>query len=184
MKWRLFLIAIVFVVGCEQPHSKITYEPSAKQKLANEIRKKVAFQLKAEKDLIPSGSGGQMMDEIKMLALSFDYYKPIDIDKGRKLLIEAVHEFVAAVNADERIRPYLGNYPFESRNIEIRIFLRNPNGSNPALGKLSVLSAIEDILEFDTHDPKTGRLTTLYTETFEEAVRVQRENLKKDKINL
>jgi hypothetical protein len=39
-----------------------------------------------------------MMYEIKMLALSFDYYGPIDMEKGRELLLIAVNEFKDAIN--------------------------------------------------------------------------------------
>ena len=182
MRLLLFLSMAVSIAGCTQKHA---YQPSTKVTLASEIRNKVAIQLQREKELVPSGTGGQMMHQIKMLALSFDYRKPIDINKGRELLIEAVDEFVAAVNADERIRPYLNNYPFEPKNIEIRIFLRSPNGSDVAPGELSVISALDAVLEYDIRDPKTDRLKTVHTETFEEAVlkiNGSKIEIKKDKL--
>lgn len=83
---------------------------------------RVAVQLKKEKDLHPCGSGGGMMDQIGMLALSFNYYKEIDIDTGRDLLMTTGKLLLNSVNEDERIRPYLENYPFLPKNIEIRIF--------------------------------------------------------------
>jgi|SRR3989344_111403 len=170
MNRSLLLIVMICMFGCSENRSSITYELSIKEQLADEILKKVATQVKQEKGLDPCGTGGQMMDQIKMLALSFDYRKPIDIEKGRELLITAVNEFVAAVNADERIRPYLNNYPFEPKNVEIRIFLQNPDGSNVAPGKLSVISALEGVLKYKMDDPETKLFKIVHTETFEEAV--------------
>jgi hypothetical protein len=167
MKLILFLIVIFLAVGCQQ---NIGYELSKDEKLANEITSRVAAKLKKEMGLRPCGTNGQMMNKIKVLGLSFNYYKPISIEEGRELLITAVDEFVKAVNEDERIRPYLNNYPFESKNIDIEIFLHNPNGSDVTAGNLRVISSVGGILEYDIRDPKTNRLTTIYKETYEEAV--------------
>ena len=56
-----------------------------------------------------------------------------------------------------------------TKNIQIRIFLRNPDGSNPISGRLSVISSVDGILEYDIRDPKTDRLKTILEETYEEA---------------
>ena len=164
MRAVLLFLFVFMAVGCQKQ-----YTPSTKEQLANEVTRRVAVQLKKERDLYPIGSGGRMMDQIKMLALSFDYYKDIGIEGGRELLVASVDEFVAAVNGNEQIRPYLGNYPFESKNIEIRIFLRNPDHSNPVPGKLCVLSAIDGVLDYDIRDPTTDRLKAVYKETYDEA---------------
>ncbi len=170
MRFFLIFLAIIFIAGCYNSFSNLTHKPRTKQSLVNEVERKVAFRLKKEKELYTCGTGGQMMDQIKMLALSFDYYKPLNIENGRELLIAAVNELVTHVNANEEIRPYLNNYPFEPKNIEIRIFARNPDGSNVPPGKLSVLSAIRNIFEYDMNDPETIQLKTFYQETYEEAL--------------
>jgi hypothetical protein len=167
MKIVLFLIGIFISVGCQKDTE---YHPSDKQKLANELRARVASKLKKETELRPCGTHGQMMGQIKMLGLSFNYYKPISIEEGRELLITAVDEFIKNVNEDEDIRPHLNNYPFKSKNIDIRIFIHNPNGSDVTAGNLRVITSIDGILEYDIRDPKTNRLTTIYKETYEEAL--------------
>lgn len=162
-------VLIFLIYGCEKK-TNIHYFPSEKQKLVNKIRKDSAVQLKNELGLIPCGAGGQMMDQIKMLALSFDYREPIDIETGRELLIAAVEKFAAEINSNEAIRPYLGNYPFGPKNIEIRIFIKDRNGQEVGPEKICVISALKGVLEYEIHDTKTKRLTTLYEETFEEAL--------------
>ena len=115
-----------------------------------------------------------------MLALSFDYRQPTTIENGRKLLIAAVQEFVQSVNAEEQIRPYLQNYPFEAKNVQISIFLQNPDGSKLSSG-LHVISAYEGILNYNIDDPEGPLFKTLLEETYEEAL--QKLHAQKDLYN-
>ena len=167
MKFLLFLLSFFLMTSCDKHASDIECPKRDKQHSINVIRAKVANELKNTTGLVPCGFGAQAMNEIVMLALSFNYYKHTTVDEGRKLLIRAVDEFVSSVNADEPIRLYLSNYPFKPKNIEITIFLQNPNGSKPPLGELCVISAIEDIFSYEIRSPETNRLETLYEETYE-----------------
>ena len=173
MKLLLYSIAILLAtVGCN--NSPNSYQIRNDEKIANELMKNVAQELNTKLNLYPCGTGGRMMHEIKMLALAFDYYQPITIEEGRNLLITSIDIFVKAVNDDERIRPYLANYPFEPKNVQIRIFLRNPNGSNPGPGEFAVISSIDGILEYDVNDPKNPLFTTIHKESYQEALQAQK----------
>ena len=169
MKPFLCLIALLLLIAsCRKfPH---TYQISNDEKIADEIMKNVALDLKTKLNLYPCGTGGRMMDEIKMLALAFDYYHPITIEQGRDLLVTSIDTFMKAVNDDERIRPYLANYPFEPKNIQIRIFLRNPDGSNPGPGKFAIIKSINGTLEYEIEDPPNPLFTTIHKESYQEAV--------------
>lgn len=164
----LFVICILFV-SCNSSNNR-TYYLSEKERASNKILNEVAIQLRNEWGLIPSGTAGQMMDEIQMLGLSFKYLKPLDIEKGREILIDAVNRFDAAINADEKIRPYLVQFPFEPKNVLIEIYIHGPNYNDVEKGELSVISASDGILKYKIDDPITGRLTTICKETYEEAV--------------
>jgi hypothetical protein len=167
-KTALFLLLILF--GCSKPAQPI---PNEKVKVTNEIRRKVAFELLKTSGLRPFGSGAQMMDQIKMLALSFHYNEPIQIDEARALLIKSVDTFLLAVNADERIRPYLNNYPFGPQNLEVRIFLRGPNGHAVPVGELCVVSSIEGTFKYKISNLERNRHITVLTETYAEAKQKQ-----------
>ncbi len=166
MRMSHFLITSLLCCACEK---ETPYYPSEKEYLSNVISKNVATQLKNELDLQPFGSGGQAMDQIKMLALAFISHKPIDIETGRELLIASVNEFAAEINANEAIRPYLGNYPFGPKNIKIEIFIRNPNGKEVESDKLCIITASEGVLKYLIYSGKYN-LKTVYEETFEEAL--------------
>lgn len=170
MKVLLFLFGFFLFTSCNPSWQK-NYQFTNDEKLADEIIKKVAYELKREKGLIPCGTGGQMMDEIQMLALSFDYNKNISIEEGRQLLLTAIGEFTSAINRDERIRPYLANYPFLPKNVQIRIFLKNPDRSTQP-DRLVVVSAINSVLEYEIDDPNGPLFKTIHKETYEEAHQV------------
>lgn len=167
MKLIFSIILALIFCGCE---NKYTYHPSEKQETVNAIRKKAAIQIERELGLVPCGTGGQMMDQIKMLALAFDCHKPLDVDTGRQLLIAAVEKFVSEVNQNESVRPYLDNYPFEAKNIEIRIFIQRPDGSPFTPNSLVVISAINGVLKYKTDDLNGPLFMTVYSETYEEAL--------------
>ena len=166
----LFLLLMILSTSCELPPvDNSPYLPS-KQSLANDVRARTAFQLKMEKGLTPFGTAGQMMDEIKMLGLSFQYHKEICIEEARKLLLTSGELLVSVINSNELIRPYLNNYPFEVKNVEILIFLFKPNGTQFDLDKLHLVTLVKGELEYFIRSSDTNLLKTIYSETYEEAV--------------
>jgi hypothetical protein len=89
---------------------------------------------------------------------------------ARELLVNVVEEYLSEINADERIRPYLHNYPFTDKNLEIEIVFRNPDGSKVASGKINVASADEGKIFYYVDYPEKHTLKILYEETYEQAI--------------
>ncbi len=168
MKLSVLLLAIL-MMACSQtlpPDLRV----SEKQKLANEVRRKVAKQMKQEANLRPCGTMGQMMNEIEVLGLSFFYFQPVDIAEGRKLAVQAVEAMLKEINQEPRIRPYLVRYPFQPRNVQITIHLRNPDNSEPPQEALQVVRASEGMLRYKIDDSTRNGLITIYKETYQEAL--------------
>jgi hypothetical protein len=165
------LFLIIFALGCSQNKIQYTQTKECKEKIAlcNIIRSRVAAQLKKEKKLSPIGFGGQAMDEVVMLSLSFINYKPLDIKESRELLIYCTDVFVDAVNKEERIHRYLKNYPFTPKNVEVAIFLRNSDGSTITSG-LRIISADNGFLEYEVDNPDGPLPKTVLKETYLEAL--------------
>ena len=162
----VFVFLILFIASCHNLNQEDPNEPS-KQSLATEVLNQTILQLR-EKGLRACGYGSGMMYQIRMLALSFDYYKEIDINEARELLMTAATVFLNNVNSHDLIPPFLQNYPFTPQNIEIRIFIYQPNGNNPEPGKLVGASMIDGILKYKIM-PDEYKLETIYQETFDEA---------------
>jgi hypothetical protein len=174
MKKFIFLILSSILVSCDSMVPSEEQTSKTDVQLVREVRLQAAQKLKAQYNLQPCGSGSQMMHEIKMIALSFNYYSPLTLDEARNLLLASTDELMNAVNNNVDIRQFLGNYPFLPKNIEIRIFLYNPDGSNPPEGSLSVISSINGILDYEIDNSKTGLFTHVLKETYVEAVENQK----------
>lgn len=162
-----FILITALIISC----SKNSYQPSQKQNSINHVRKKAAYSIQKKYGLIPCGTGGQAMDQIQMLALMFDYRQPIDMERGRELLIKSVEEFANEINTDPTIRPYLVQYPFKPENIEIRIYIHDRQGNHFAEDQLCVISSLTGTLNYIVPDDKPPGLKIICQETYSEALK-------------
>ena len=158
----LFMFSFLF--GC----SSFGYQSPRYVKLAHEITEKTAKELKAQKNLYLAGTGGQMMDDIQMLAMSFDYYQEVDLKTGRELIVHVINEYLSAINSNKEIRLYLHEYPFNAKNIEIRIFIYNPDRSELPPEKIDCITSLNGTLKYYT---RANPRQAIYEETYEQASR-------------
>ena len=166
----IFICLAIASAGCDSLDIKQEKEsPPGKVRLAQEVRCRTAYKLMKEHGLIPCGSGGGAIDQIEMLALSFDYRKPLSIEEGRRLVLIAVHALVDAVNADERIRPYLIEYPFSPKRIEIAIFVQDAKGHSLKNSEADIFGCYYGTCRYKQMNAKQTDLIVLLQETVEEA---------------
>lgn len=142
---------------------------SERVKIADAITQEVAKKICKEKDLELAGTGGGAMYGVRMLSLSFYYYKEVDLETARKLIVYCVDEYLAAINSNKKIRPYLVNYPFTEQNIEIRLFICGPDRRALPIGKISNASAIDGTLEYEAKSNEKYKSSTLHQETYQQA---------------
>ncbi len=148
--------------------------PSSKDEvIADQVLARAAKKIETTKDLHLIGIGAQMLNEIEMLALSFQCLREVDLNTARELIVYSVQTLMAEVNENEEIRPYLKNYPFTSKNVEIRIFCYQPDASNVALHKLEIISSINGIIKYYPRGPDKYKMEEpILTETYEEALSI------------
>lgn len=168
MSWQrfflfVFLIPSLFICSCSSPLSN--YE-----KIADGITKKTAKELKTQKNLCLVGIGGRMMDDIQMMAMSFYYYQEVDLRKARELVLYAINKYLLAIN-NNRIRPYLHEYPFTAKNVAIRIWVFKPDRLPPTSEKIHYISAIDGNLSYYSDLPEAHSMRLIHEESYEEALR-------------
>ncbi len=166
-----YCLFVWMVIGGCQSKSKTDWTPSEKEILADRILHKVGFELKQKYDLRPIGTMGQMMYNIEILGLHFQYFKPLDIPEARKLLLFSLETLLGEINQEKQIYRFLCTVPLRPTNIEIAIFLARPDGRDVADGNLSIVKVRDGVLEYKINDPKTDRFAVIYRETYEEAVK-------------
>ncbi len=162
----VMIIMFSFLFGC----SSFGYQSPHYVKIAAEITANTAKKLEKEKKLYLIGTGGGMMHDIRMMAMSFQFLQEVDLQTARELIVYTVREYLADINDNETVRPYLHNYPFTAKDIKIRIWVCKPDRSAFPPEKIYYVSAINGILGYYVHGPKKYSRQAICEETYEEAL--------------
>ena len=170
---RKYLIFVILIVlsSCSQSSYSGRFKISEKEKLVNKVEKNVVSNLQRQYGLIPFGSGGQMMYEIKKLRLIFKYPKPLTEEEAIELVIRAVDEYVFSINKEVALRQYLANYPFGPKNVEMTIYLQDSRGTSVQPEKFLLVEASDGFVTCEAKNPDMGGYRIVFKESFEEAKR-------------
>lgn len=103
------------------------------------------------------------MREVQMLALSFFYYKMIDIEEARRLIVYVIQALTKEINAEEKLHKYLYEYPFPPKRTEVKIFVQNKDYSPIFPEYISIVSFRKAGL---THEDFTLR-PLIYTDSYD-----------------
>jgi len=167
-KYVVAIAVFSFLFGC----SSCGHQSPRYVILAHEITEKTGKELKAQKNLYLIGTGGGMMDDIQMMAMSFNYYQEVDLKKARELLVYVVSQYLLAINGNTEVRPYLHEYPFTAKNVEIRMWIYKPDRSRLTSDKIYYISAINGVLNYYIHGLEQYSRQTLCEETYQEALKM------------
>lgn len=166
-KMKIFycFVVLIFVIlfgGFALFHPLPDYE-----RIANGITDATAKSLESKiDDFYLIGTGGRMMHNIQMMEMSFVYYHEVDIQTARELLIYVINTYLKAINENKEVRPYLHEYPFTPKNVEIHIWIYEPDRSKVPRGKIEYVSAMNGLLKYYEESTEA-----IYKETFEEALK-------------
>lgn len=163
--YGIILAVTFFIIGCSSfGHLEPDYE-----KIADNITEKTAKKLKEQKNLSLVGIGGKMMNDIQAMDMSFEFYQEIDLIQARKLIVCVIYEYLSDINSSKELKPYLHEYPFTAKNIEIRIWIYNSDKSRLPAENIYYISSINGMLEYyirsEPHQP-------VYEETYEDALKI------------
>ncbi len=161
---------ILFLSACQNPSSD--YETPEYEKLADRITLITSDKIEKETGLRLIGINGGMMDHIRVMGMSFDCYKNINMEEGRKLVIHCVNEYLSAINSNEALRPHLVHYPFTPQDVEIALYIRGSDNNDVPLGALFVVSERNGKIVYKIREPDPIILKRIYEEPFEEAVKI------------
>ncbi|NNM43195.1 MAG: hypothetical protein HKM07_02505 [Chlamydiae bacterium] len=136
------------------------------ERIADAITAETAKKLQNEKELILTGTGRQMM------MMGFNFYEAVNSEIARKLLICCVEEYLSAINNNEKIRPYLHEYPFTDKNVKIVIYFYNSDGSDVSSDRISVAAISKGIVTYYVKTSDNQPLKDIHEETYQEALKL------------
>jgi hypothetical protein len=146
--------------------SKIDYEI-----IADEITMQAIDKLEKTKHLKFAGWGGAMMNDIQEMHLSFNCYTPMNISSARRLVIECVEEYLKIINSNETLRPYLHNYPFTNKQIELTIYIYDHDDNKTLFPFLGCVASWKNTIYYLGYDEKPEAKKMLQ-EPYDEAVKI------------
>lgn len=164
------LVVLLLLSACHKSHSDLADEQMS-------CYAKKAYQ---EKGIVLEGSGGAMMNDIKEFAMSFNCYDHLNLEQTRILMVKVVDEFLQQVNANEKIRPYLHNYPLTVKNVSLMIGFRNHQNQRPPKEYIALAYTHENSIYYSRWEAKleSSKFCDRYRESFNDAVKIvmQQEN--------
>lgn len=149
-----FLLLVTFFSGIIFTNR---YSPPEYIAISDKIRVEVAKNLIKRHSMLVVGTRDGMIDCLNMVGLNFQIQGPLGKEILRSILIDSVEEFLKQINTDEKIRPFLKNFPFTEKEIEIVIFVKDKNDNELFDPDISVASAVNGKIYFNTVDKFNSR---------------------------
>ena len=170
MKGLLLGLGIPLVLYLFYFYTSIENQSPRYVQIAHKITQETGKQIEKEKGLVLAGTGGGMMDDIQMMAMGFDLYHEVSLKEARELVVYATEKYLENINAKKEIRAHLHNSPFTAKNIEIRIWISNPDRSNLPFNSIKYISGLEGRISY--YSKVSGKPKLLLRETYEEALEI------------
>jgi len=139
--------------------------------IASNIIAKVGKKMAKKHKMDFIGTSGGMIDCVRMVGFSFEINRPVSRDEARYLIVDCVEELLKAFNENEKIRPFLMNYPFTEENVDIAIYIDHPQWSGAHEPNAGIVGIYTDkYIVFKIRDKPAGKLVEMTQEFYPEAL--------------
>ena len=170
LKFRYKVLSAIVLVsfwGC-QTHEK---QPEDRIAIRIALQNRVAKKAQLQHQLQSSGFGFWGPDNYKTLDIHFHYPDLLNEDEARFMIVDIAADFLEEVNKDEKIRPYLCQYPYAIENLSIAIFPNKNIYEIPVHPNYMLIEINKGKITYKTKEEgqKYGYHSEK-TETFEEAL--------------
>jgi len=137
----------------------------------NQIVQSFADEMEKKYDLICIGHGGRMPHDVEEIGVKFVSNKKVSITEARILEVALTERFLDIINSNEKIRPFLREYPFKAERGKITISFRTPDDTGYFEGSLALVSQFKNKISYYAAEGPSFSLTTVKTEPYEEALK-------------
>ncbi|MBI5346413.1 MAG: hypothetical protein HZB76_04655, partial [Chlamydiae bacterium] len=164
MRINFLTVFLIFMMGCSD------YGSSKRERVEHEVTRKTVKEICQNKNLKFLGFGGGGPYDIRVLSLSFETCGKFNVEEARELLVYCVEQFLLNINSNEKIRPFLHNFPFTGKNIEIMLFFYNKDASKVNPPYISYAVAIDGVVRFYIKN-SFDKFEKVSEETYEKALK-------------
>jgi len=159
----LILLKTGILISKQTPPQIIEYATHLQNQFIQEM---------ADYGLVCIGKNGGYINPIKTFYLSFVGYRRATLEEARALEVFAIEKLTNLLNSDEKIRPYLCEFPFPAHRVEISLSFDSPFGSHYADESIAYVFYVRNRLFYNVYDPITEELVTLCEEPYADAKKI------------
>ena len=123
-------------------------------------------------------SGGMMPFDVEEISVSLVAYQSATVEQARELEIKTTERFAQIINAHEKIRPFLREYPFPSSQVDVSIAFEKPKKNKTSLGNdvFFVFQAKNKIFYKAKNPDNHYVFKAIKDEPYEEALKIVKAN--------
>jgi hypothetical protein len=118
----------LFMLGCVHPAWGLAPE----EKLVNNLIRSFAQEQKKRTGWTLEAIGSAIPNKVHGFILHFQSTQKLTLEAARPLYLEAMRTFIAKVNADVKIRPYLATYPITIDQVNLLVSFYDEKGGHMA----------------------------------------------------
>lgn len=177
MKWMIISVVIIVIGVSIYGYAKTRYQEPYYITLANRLLDQHIREMQNDGYALKMRGGGFHQD-VNMLAIGFYAKGTPTVEDARPLYVKAVERFLARVNNDADIHPYLHDYPFNADNLEYELNFRRLPVDASGVAPIVFVSVIKGNVLYRVDNPAyedTNSLRTIHREPYTEALRIVRE---------
>jgi hypothetical protein len=143
-------------------------------RVKNTIKAEVAKKMAKKYGMQCVGEGGKSINCLCWVMLAFEIRRPLDRDQARIIIMDCAEELLTAFNTNKKIRPFLKDYPFSPKNIDLQLFISQKDGGDIYDPDISVVSIYEsNEVKFMTVDPhRRFGYKNQFTENYQDALKI------------
>lgn len=115
--------------------------------------------------------GGEMMNQINKIILTYEGQRMVGIDETRRLFVSNVKKLLTLINNDLAVRPYLHCYPFTIDDVNLSLSFYNKQIRYIQGEYISYVFCVKKNIHYCNYDSK-NKLQTIFIEPYEEALKI------------
>jgi hypothetical protein len=166
--YYLGLMSILLVTGCVQSTPYRPYDTQFHRTLYSTDKKLENLGYK----IVSSGGGAPNTIHLAIRDYSTNTFRFTRVDEARKYIVQFVEEYLKPINDDKKVRQYLLNYPFASKNLMITIYFVDENSQPLKPPYLSSVTCNTGKIFYDQFVEDRNRC--VFDESYERAKSIER----------
>ncbi len=166
---KLIFIISLLIYGCKMNCNEKNEDYEV---YVNQIIDSFANEMEKEHGLVCKGHGGRMPHDVEDIGVSFNCYRRVSIEEARRLEVKATERFLEIINSNEKIRPFLREFPFKPNRGKVSISFRTADNLRYTDGSVAYVTQFKNTISYCADEETSPSLITLKKEPYEEALKI------------